>query len=130
MEGDWDNPEEEEHDSLLPQIGETQVILNQDLEIIFREEITENKPEQLPTAYAQQLFVEPTSYGTWQVTEPQIVNVEHDDNGKDFVSFIFILLLGILCVAVIFYPFSYDDDTTNGGGNHSLALRSAFLGSV
>jgi hypothetical protein len=70
-----------------------------------------SKPGEIPLAYAEQVYVEPTydsSYGTWH--DPHQSYVDPNEDYKDLVSFIFILLLGFLCIAILFYPFSYYDD--------------------
>ena len=84
-------------------------VLTQDLEILETAsyDSAAKKPD-VPIAYAEQVFLEPISVGTWHMPEANTY-IEEDDN-KDLVSFAFILLIMILCIVVIFYPFSYYDD--------------------
>lgn len=72
------------------------------------------KPE-IPMAYAEQVVIEPVAYGTWhqqpaQLAPPPPANFLDQDDNKDLISFIFVLVLGLVCVAILFYPFSYYDD--------------------
>jgi cellobiose-specific phosphotransferase system component IIC len=82
------------------------------LEILDTESVGSNldkKPSDVPMAYAEQIFMEPISVGTWQMPEAANSYLDDDEN-KDIVSFVFILLILVFCVVVIFYPFSYYDD--------------------
>jgi hypothetical protein len=77
------------------------------------------KPVDIPIAYADQVFLEPVNYGAygtynqgsnpWGADQDQMFMNDQDDY-KDLVSFVFIVLLGFICVVILFYPFSYYDD--------------------
>lgn len=125
--------EPDETTALLPRVRESDeesaILITENLEILDRQELAPEQQEQLsngengrgpkpnmPMAYAEQIFMEPVSYGTWQASEPPSY-IDQDDN-KDLVSFVFIMMLGILCVAVIFYPFSYYDDDDSSTSYH------------
>ena len=76
-------------------------------------DLVENVKPAVPMAYAEQIIIEPVAYGTWQQQPPPLPPPQPqflDDDNKDLISFIFILVLGIVCVAILFYPFSYYDD--------------------
>lgn len=91
-------------------------IYTHDLEILDTESVGSNidkKPCDVPITYAEQIFMEPISVGAWQMPEMNVSNgYLDDDENKDIVSFVFILLILVFCVVIIFYPFSYYDDDT------------------